>query len=601
MKLIHLLAALAAITTATAQTAGQWGLQQKNSGPGFTTYWATAGNDYLFATDSSGVWTPIPKSAFLTPGSAAASYQPLDSDLTAIAALSTTTYGRSVLTAADAAALRTSLGLGTLATQSSITASQISNRSIGGNGAADAGHAAVFGGAGQLSASETFTVVGGSFNLQLRQLGTGTASIEFNTPSYTSTLATDAVTTGQNWSLPNASGFFALTGNSDGSIRFNNVGNVSTQRLLGRNSAGLGITEQLTASTVRTMLSLNAVENTALSTWTGSTSLATLGTVTTGTWNATPIGVALGGTGVNSSTLGSILFGSGTNTRSSLAGNTSATMAVLTQTGTGSASAAPEWTTTTGTGGAIVRATNPTITGATLNAPILTAQTMADVSVLNVSGGRPPCVMFDDFLGNVAQGAHPWADSGTGSTDTGASGGSGLFAGICRLVTGTASGNFRSRSLSIGATNIANGAVWRCCFAIPTVTEATVFVGGAGGGGSYGLLYDHGANGNQWVLATSGTVTTFTAATPEAGNFLSGRRYQVTLQRVSNTSCTMLLEIADWNASNWSTVFNGTITHASHSPDWGVASPTFSVTTKTTAARSIIVDWFSLHHTGITR
>lgn len=50
---------------------------------------------------------------------AQAASQPLDADLTSIAALTTTTYGRSLLTQADAAALRTTAGLGTAATQAS--------------------------------------------------------------------------------------------------------------------------------------------------------------------------------------------------------------------------------------------------------------------------------------------------------------------------------------------------------------------------------------------------------------------------------------------------------------------------------------------------
>lgn len=53
-----------------------------------------------------------------------------------------------------------------------------------------------------------------------------------------------------------------------------------------------------------TLVGLGNVENVALSTWSGSSSLTTLGTVTTGTWNGSTIPVAFGGTGTT--TLGGI-------------------------------------------------------------------------------------------------------------------------------------------------------------------------------------------------------------------------------------------------------------------------------------------------------
>jgi len=49
----------------------------------------------------------------ITSAAVAAGYQPLNSDLTAIAALTTTSFGRSLLTQADAAATRTLIGAGT--------------------------------------------------------------------------------------------------------------------------------------------------------------------------------------------------------------------------------------------------------------------------------------------------------------------------------------------------------------------------------------------------------------------------------------------------------------------------------------------------------
>jgi hypothetical protein len=50
--------------------------------------------------------------AYATTAAVAAGYQPLDSDLTAIAALTTTAYGRALLSTTDAPTLRTAIGLG---------------------------------------------------------------------------------------------------------------------------------------------------------------------------------------------------------------------------------------------------------------------------------------------------------------------------------------------------------------------------------------------------------------------------------------------------------------------------------------------------------
>jgi alpha-D-ribose 1-methylphosphonate 5-triphosphate synthase subunit PhnH len=117
-------------------------------------------------------------------------------------------------------------------------------------------------------------------------------------------------------------------------VTYAKIQNVSAgSRILGRFSGSAGVIEELTAANVRTVLgfttvgealtvltnpsavtfirinadntvstrtaaelktdlSLNNVENTALSTWAGSTNITTLGTITTGVWNGTDIAFA---------------------------------------------------------------------------------------------------------------------------------------------------------------------------------------------------------------------------------------------------------------------------------------------------------------------
>lgn len=65
----------------------------------------------------------------------------------------------------------------------------------------------------------------------------------------------------------------------------------------------------------------------------GQSSITTLGTVTTGVWNGTVVGVVYGGTGLNSAAQGDLLYGSAANTYSALAKDTNATR-YLSNTGT---------------------------------------------------------------------------------------------------------------------------------------------------------------------------------------------------------------------------------------------------------------------------
>jgi trimeric autotransporter adhesin len=57
---------------------------------------------------------------------------------------------------------------------------------------------------------------------------------------------------------------------------------------------------------------INLNDNKLEATWTGNTSIVTLGTVATGTWNATTIGTTKGGTGLTSFTSGGAVYASST-------------------------------------------------------------------------------------------------------------------------------------------------------------------------------------------------------------------------------------------------------------------------------------------------
>jgi hypothetical protein len=131
----------------------------------------------------------------------------------------------------------------------------------------------------------------------------------------------------------------------------------TTKQFLSQTGTGTNGAAPVWSAVAKADVGLGNVENTALSTWAGSANITTLGTVASGTWNATTISIAKGGTGATTqtagfnalaptTTLGDLIYSDGTN-NVRLAGNTTATRRFLRQTGTGSASAAPAWDTLT--------------------------------------------------------------------------------------------------------------------------------------------------------------------------------------------------------------------------------------------------------------
>lgn len=92
----------------------------------------------------------------------------------------------------------------------------------------------------------------------------------------------------------------------------------TTKQFLSQTGTGSASAVPSWSTVTKSDVGLSNVENTALSTWAGSTNITTLGTVTTGTWNASTIAVNRGGTGAT--TLTGVLVGNGTSAVTGVAG-----------------------------------------------------------------------------------------------------------------------------------------------------------------------------------------------------------------------------------------------------------------------------------------
>ena len=150
----------------------------------------------------------------------------------------------------------------------------------------------------------------------LQEATPGTLSI--NT-AVTVDLNTAQTLTNKTLTSPTITGTGAIAGTFTGNLTGNVTGDVSGNA--GTVTNGVYTTGSYSdpswiTSLAKSKVGLGNVENTAISTWAGSTNLTTLGTISTGTWNGSSIGAIYGGTAQTSYATGDILFASATNTLS---------------------------------------------------------------------------------------------------------------------------------------------------------------------------------------------------------------------------------------------------------------------------------------------
>jgi len=218
----------------------------------------------------------------------------------------------------------------------------------------------------------TGTITIGTTNINYVQFNAGQVVVAGNglqeavagTLSIDTTVTVD-LNTAQTLTNKTITGTF--TGNVTGDVS-GNAGTVTN----GVVTAGSYSDPSWITSLAASKVGLGNVENTALSTWAGSTNITTLGTVSTGTWNATAIGTTKGGTGLTSYTSGDILYASATDTLAKLAKGTDGQILTL-------ASGVPSWAaapitlpTQTNNSGKYLTTDGTTASWATLVVPIET-------------------------------------------------------------------------------------------------------------------------------------------------------------------------------------------------------------------------------------
>jgi hypothetical protein len=209
-----------------------------------------------------------PSSAFDAAGAAAAvqaASQPVDSDLTAVAALTTTTFGRGLLTQADASTTRSTLGLGSAATQAS-SAFDASGAAVAAQSASQPLAALLTAFAAQSPLSDRLTYWTGSGTLALTTYTSAARTFDAAADATAETALLNVVDAthkglapaggGSTSTFLNANGAYATPALSllSGSLNLNQIATIAASTFLGNNGGTSATPLAMTVPQAKTLL-----------------------------------------------------------------------------------------------------------------------------------------------------------------------------------------------------------------------------------------------------------------------------------------------------------------------------------------------------------